>query len=137
MEFAPGNSAGAAGLALRQSSDYYYTFVLIATMAGESEVCLMRRDARNGDGEEKIAGRAVVGAVHFLKVEARGQEYDFLYAKTDGDWDAVARGVDGRILSTPVAGGFVGAYIGMYATSDGDAPDSGYADFDYFGYKPL
>lgn len=137
VEFEPGNSAEAAGLALRQSSDYYYTFVLMATVDGETEICLMRRDARNSDGEEKIAGRAVVGSVHYLKVEAHGQGYDFFYAETDGDWDAVARGVDGRILSTPVAGGFVGAYIGMYATSDGDTIDRGYADFDYFGYKPL
>jgi alpha-N-arabinofuranosidase len=41
--------------------------------------------------------------------------------------------VDGRILSTPVAGGFVGAYIGMYASSNGH-PSENVADFDWFEY---
>lgn len=53
----------------------------------------------------------------------------------------VAQGVDGRILSTPVAGGFVGTYIGMYATSSEGAKSghatSDYVDFDYFEYRPL
>ena len=40
---------------------------------------------------------------------------------------------DGRILSTPVAGGFVGAYIGMYASSNGQ-PSVNTADFDWFEY---
>ena len=44
-----------------------------------------------------------------------------------------AENVDGRILSTPVAGGFVGAYIGMYASSNGQPSDK-VADFDWFEY---
>ncbi len=137
MEFIPQEPADVAGLVLRQSSDYYYAFVLVATTAGQSEMCLMRRDARDRDGEEKIAGLAIAGSVHLLKVEVHGQAYDFFYADADeGTWKAVAQGVDGRILSTPVAGGFVGAYIGMYASSSG-ATESGYADFDCFDYIPL
>jgi xylan 1,4-beta-xylosidase len=41
--------------------------------------------------------------------------------------------VDGRILSTPVAGGFVGTYIGMYASSNGQA-STNRAYFDWFDY---
>jgi alpha-N-arabinofuranosidase len=44
--------------------------------------------------------------------------------------------VDGRILSTPFAGGFVGAYIGMYASSNGH-PSDNVADFDWFEYVGL
>jgi alpha-N-arabinofuranosidase len=45
----------------------------------------------------------------------------------------VAENVDGRILSTPIAGGFVGAYIGMYASSNSQPSDS-VADFGWFEY---
>jgi xylan 1,4-beta-xylosidase len=48
----------------------------------------------------------------------------------------VAQAVDGRILSTPVAGGFVGTYIGMYASSNGQ-PSQNVADFDWFEYLGL
>jgi alpha-N-arabinofuranosidase len=41
--------------------------------------------------------------------------------------------MDGRILSTPVAGGFVGAYIAMYASSNGQF-STNHADFDWFEY---
>ena len=38
------------------------------------------------------------------------------------------------ILSTLVADGYVGTYLGMYASSGGN-PSSGYADFDWFRYE--
>jgi xylan 1,4-beta-xylosidase len=41
------------------------------------------------------------------------------------------RPTDGRILSNPVAGGFVGAYIAMSASSNGHE-STNYADFDWF-----
>jgi alpha-N-arabinofuranosidase len=43
--------------------------------------------------------------------------------------------VDGRVLSWSVAGGFFGALVGVYATSDG-APSTTTADFDWFEYAP-
>jgi alpha-N-arabinofuranosidase len=68
-----------------------------------------------------------------LKVTADGQNYNF-YFSTNGLWHALAENVDGRILSTPVAGGFVGAYIAMYASSNG-LPSANTADFDWFEYS--
>ena len=52
------------------------------------------------------------------------------------EWQLLAENVDGRILSTPVAGGFVGAFIGMYASSNGQS-GTNYADFDWFEYVGL
>ena len=40
---------------------------------------------------------------------------------------------DGRVLSTQVAGGFVGPHIGLYASSNGQPSESA-ADYDYFEY---
>jgi alpha-N-arabinofuranosidase len=50
------------------------------------------------------------------------------------DFILLAENVDGRLLSTDVAGGFVGTYIGMFACSNGtDSPNN--ADFDWFDYS--
>jgi xylan 1,4-beta-xylosidase len=72
----------------------------------------------------------------FLKVDADGQAYSFYVAVEPGEWRPLAEAVDGRILSTPVAGGFTGTYIGMYASSNG-LLSSNRADFDWFAYTGL
>jgi len=66
-------------------------------------------------------------------VEARGQAYSFGVSPDGERWDSVADNVDGRILSTTVAGGFVGAYVGLYASSNGH-PSQNTANFDWFEY---
>jgi alpha-N-arabinofuranosidase len=70
-----------------------------------------------------------------LRVTARGQDYAFGFSQGDEDWrtSAVA---DGRVLSSMVDGCFTGAYVGMYASGNGDASDT-VADFDWFEYGPL
>jgi alpha-N-arabinofuranosidase len=73
----------------------------------------------------------------YLQVEAHGQAYGFHQADSpDGPWTTLAENVDGRILSTPVAGGFLGAFIGLYASSNGRRSAS-CADFDWFEYASL
>jgi alpha-N-arabinofuranosidase len=52
-----------------------------------------------------------------LKIEARGKFYDFYYRTPNTDWELLLNDVDGTYLSTEVAGGFVGAILGMYAYS--------------------
>jgi alpha-N-arabinofuranosidase len=52
------------------------------------------------------------------------------------EWKSLIENVDGRILSTPVADDFVGAYIAMVVTSNGQ-PSTNYADFDWFEYVGL
>ena len=64
-----------------------------------------------------------------------GQDYSF-HMSVDGEsWLPIARNLDGRLLSTQRAGGFVGAYVGMYASSQGH-PSANHADFDWFEYVP-
>jgi alpha-N-arabinofuranosidase len=57
-----------------------------------------------------------------LRITARGGRYDFSYAERADAWRVLARDVDGTILSTHVAGGFVGTVIGMYAYAASPAP---------------
>jgi alpha-N-arabinofuranosidase len=51
----------------------------------------------------------------FLRIVARGAQYDFYYATAPDAWQLLKGDMDGTILSTKVAQGFVGVMFGMYA----------------------
>ena len=63
-----------------------------------------------------------------LTVEGRDLAYRLL---ANGHEVAV---LDGRVLSTDVAGGFTGVMLGPYATSNGQ-PSTSTAYFDWFDYR--
>lgn len=65
-----------------------------------------------------------------FRITARGRYYDFDFRQTSGDWQPLLHGVDGTFLSTEVAGGFVGTYLGMYAIGENQK-----VTFDRFEYK--
>ena len=54
-------------------------------------------------------------ATLYLRIRARGARYDFSYAYRPDAWVLLKGDADGTILSTKVAGGFVGTMLGMYA----------------------
>ena len=128
MEFTPQNEDECAGLALIQNNNFHFLFVL--TKGIEPVVRLIRR----ANGTEVLLSEAPVPAGQIvLRVEAHEQAYSFCFSNQVDEWKVLAKEVDGRILSTPIAGGFVGAYTGMYASSNGQ-PTTNYADFDWFEY---
>ena len=128
LEFTPQNEDECAGLALRQSENFHFLFVV--TKRTEPVVRLTKR----ADGVEEILAEQPLAAGKIqLKVVAHEQAYNFYFSCQPDQWRTLAENVDGRILSTPVAGGFVGAYLGMYASSNGQ-PCANYADYDWFEY---
>ena len=44
--------------------------------------------------------------------------------------------MNGGFLGSETAGGFVGAYIGLFASGNGKSYDE-YVPFDWFSYEPL
>jgi len=132
MDFEPRGAGESAGIVLLQNSDYH--FRLVCTWRPHQRIVQLIR--RYKDDETVIAEQDVADGRLYFKVEAYGQAYSF-YVSTAADvWLPLAQDVDGRLLSTPIAGGFVGAYIGLYASSNG-APSSNYADFDWFEYREI
>ena len=128
MEFTPRTANECAGIVLLQNNDFHFRFIV--TLEDSPVVCLVKREK----GEEKILARQPIRAGRvYLKVTAAGQAYSFYIATDYENWQPVAEDVDGRILSTPVAGGFIGAYIGMYASSNGK-PGDNFTDWDWFEY---
>ncbi|MGP4039364.1 glycoside hydrolase family 43 protein [Gracilibacillus sp. D59] len=132
LEFAPKAENETAGMVLLQNQDFQFRVeVLLEGM--ETFVRLVRREA----GKDEVISKDQIdkGKV-YLKVEAHGQDYSFSYTTQPFDWQVLAENIDGRILSTDVADGFVGAYIGMYASGNGEE-STNYADFDWFEYHGL
>jgi len=131
LEFTPQTEHECAGLALVQNNEFH--FCLVVTRGVETVVRLIRR----AHGVEEALAEQPVGAKRlYFKVEGHGQAYSFYVAIEPDEWRPIAEEIDGRILSTPVAGGFVGTYIAMYASSNGQ-PSTNSADFDWFEYIGL
>ena len=136
LEFTPANPSEEAGLVLLQNDDYHFRFVL-----GQSSSGMTVRLIKRFRGSDTVIAEHALDRDEdansdrlYLRVEAQGQAYSFCVARRLGDWITIARQVDGRLLSTPVAGGFIGAYIGLYASSNGQA-GTNHVDVDWFEYK--
>ena len=113
LEFTPRNSKDIAGLALLQKEDH--NFVLGETIQnGKLTITLTRAEKNN----VQIASAPVKAGKLRLKVEGHDRYYDFYYAEEGGDWQLLAKGVDASNLSTHKSGGFIGACIGLYASSN-------------------
>ena len=118
-------------MALVQNNHFHYSFVI--TRTDQQVIRLIKRMA----GVEEILAELPIAAERcYLKVEAHEQSYNFYAASDLQQWWPIAEGINGRMLSTPVAGGFVGAVIAVYASSNGQA-STNVADFDWFEYRSL
>lgn len=129
MEFQPHTDKETAGMVLLQNHNYQFRMEVIR-QNNQNFIRLIRREA---GVDEEIAAKPVDKSKVYLKVEAIGQQYSFYYTTKPFDWELLRAGTDGTILSTDKAGGFVGAYIGMYCSANGGSSDN-YADFDWFEY---
>jgi alpha-N-arabinofuranosidase len=129
MEFAPRNTEETAGIALIQSNEFHFRFEY-TIWDGQNIIRLVQCKK----GLETILAAKVFAAERiYLKVTALGQEYNFYYGSNEYEKGILIEKVDGRILSTDIAGGFVGTYIGLFASSNGRYSNNK-ADFDWFDY---
>lgn len=69
-----------------------------------------------------------------LQVKGTGARYSFYAGPTADRLDPVAESVDGSFLGSETAGGFVGAYIGLFASGNGQTKEK-YAEFGTFIYE--
>jgi len=110
MPAAPGV---AAGLAAFQSSDFHF-FLGVRRKGDACQVFL--EEVVEGTPEVRVSAGIAAGAGHIvLGMQQQGDSLTFTYASTPGEPVTLASGVDARLLSTQVAGGFVGAMVGIHA----------------------
>ncbi|WP_243455545.1 glycoside hydrolase family 43 protein [Sphingosinicella sp. BN140058] len=126
VRFAPHGEGDEAGLVALQNDEYWF-FLSVSQRDGHRIVKLERRAGPSDPaGGVEIAAAPLPGnaeAPVSLRIRARGGSYDFFYATRDGAWQALRQGEDGKILSTRIAGGFVGSFFGLHAYRGSSPPN--------------
>ena len=130
LDFRPENVGHEAGLTVLINERHHYE---IAVTQEQGDRCIIVR-RRIGDLVAIVARAMIEAGPIELEIEAELDTYTFLYALAGQPARKVATGAT-RYLSSEVAGGFTGVYIGMYGTGNGDGRTSP-ADFDWFEYHP-
>lgn len=131
MEFEPGSREG-CGMVMLMNYQYYIS-MLAEKDDGDTVVSVYRCFA----GKEERLGRILyTGKRIWMKITAYEQDYSFWAATEAENWIPVAEHVDGTLLSKEAAGGFTGAYVGLYGTSRGQATTN-FADYDWFEYGQI
>jgi beta-glucosidase len=110
----PAKGGTAAGLAAFQNETHWYFFG--ARRVGSSVEIFVEK--KNGEHLETLATTTVPSSAQLkLRISGNARAYSFRY-QDDGAWEALKENDDGSILSTDVAGGFVGAVVGPYAREE-------------------
>jgi xylan 1,4-beta-xylosidase len=110
----PTRAGVALGLAAFQSENAWY-FLGVRRGAG-LEVFL---EKRGGARTETIAQAQLRDTPDLkLKISGNARAYSFYFDADGSGWQPLKEGDDGSILSTDVAGGFVGTVVGPYARSE-------------------
>ena len=110
----PAGGHVAAGIAAFQNESYWYFLGARRTSAG-AQVFLERR---HGTRTETLATAPLPNSSLKLAIRGDGASYSFLYDAGGLGWTALRENEDGTVLSTDVAGGFVGAMLGPYARAE-------------------
>lgn len=118
MQYTPNKAGDEAGLVAFQGENYYY-FLKVAL--SEENITVVQLEKRAGDLSETVASEEINFSENnniLLKIRAEATNYHFSYSLNGENWNTLAENMDGTILSTQVAGGFVGTTAGMYAYSN-------------------
>jgi xylan 1,4-beta-xylosidase len=117
----PGETGVAVGLAAFQNeNDWYFLAVRRQTEPSRHRPPLeLFLEKRGGKQTETIARVALDdGSRIKLKIAANARAYSFYFDEDGAGWKPLRENDDGSILSTDVAGGFVGAFVGPYARAE-------------------
>lgn len=118
LNYVPASKKDFAGFALLQNEEYNFTFGKTKLNDGSVAVSLMRAEKTPVAVSTVILKQEDSQKPLRLKISGDGALYDFYYAIADGGWQLMAKGVDATNLTTNKSGGFIGACIGLYATSN-------------------
>jgi alpha-N-arabinofuranosidase len=131
LDFCPEHDGHEAGLTVLANERHHYE---IAVTQIQGDRCIIVR-RRIGDLVAVVAQEKIQAGLVELEIQANDAAYTFTYIIPGQPARQLATGAT-RYLSSEVAGGFTGAYIGMYATSHSSTRTPP-ADFDWFEYHPI
>ena len=116
MLFDPSTDDEHAGRLLLKDETHQYFF----SMGRNEDGKFMSLMQINGKSKNTLALDKLENSVRSvnMKVISNGNSYDFYYALQLDKWKLLCKNVDASYLSTATAGGFTGATIGMYTTTN-------------------
>lgn len=118
VRFTPEAEADEAGLVALQSDEYWFAAV-VGVRDGEPVARLRRRagpsDPVQGTVVAEVPLQGRQGAAVRFRASIDGEKLAFSVRGPRGGWTPLGGPQDGKLLSTRVAGGFVGATLGPYA----------------------
>ena len=137
MNFSPESENEKAGLLAFQNEKYFY-YLCKSIKSGKEVIELFKSDetGKADNGMTLLASEEINTADSkgvYLKIEANGNSYSFFYGISSEVWHPVKENLDARFLSTKIAGGFVGAFYALYATSL-EKPSDNKAQYNWFEY---
>jgi len=135
LDFTAAKPNEKAGLMAFQDESHFY-FICKSIDSSQHPVVQLFKGTSNNKSMELLAQELLSTGQQEtrFRIVANGASYGFEYAPPNGPWKALKNNVDGKFLSTQVAGGFVGSVFAMYATSSGGA-STNTAYFKTFNYE--
>ena len=119
-----------AGMIVLQNGSHHYKVVLCK----DSNRNVIKLVKREGGKEETVANIQWKTKKCFIKLVAQGLDYQFYIGDSEENMQALGSKQDASLNSSNKAGGFIGPFIGMYASSNGEK-SSNKAYFDFFEYQ--
>jgi alpha-N-arabinofuranosidase len=139
MDFLPESENEKSGLLIFQNETHYY-FICKSIEKNQPVIQLLKSVNNDSSFNKmkllesiKISKEENDKEVYF-KIESHGATYSFWYGFAPQKWNLLKDGVDGKFLSTKVAGGFVGCMYALYSTSLGKSSQNK-SYFDWFKYS--
>lgn len=120
-----------AGLVATHNENCYYRFV-VRRENKQNHLQLIQRI--NNKGIKTLKRIPITGKQIDLKMVFNGLKATLFYGTKPNDWQEFMSNVDLSILSPEIAWGFVGTYIGLYASGNGNDSRE-YIYFDHFIYS--
>ncbi len=105
-----------AGLVAFQNEQYHY-YLAVKTKKGKATVFL---EQAKGGKPKLISSQDLTTNPEQLRLRIQGKagEISLFYADPQGDWQQLGQVQDAKLLSTQVAGGFVGTTLGLHARQE-------------------
>lgn len=139
LQFDPAQDGESAGLFYGQHAYAHFKLEIIQT-DGQKKVQLYKCYKENRRDkeviQEKIASQVVSDEVLILSAKSTGTSIQFYFEAASGDRQPIGKTQSSLFLSSRIAGGFTGSYVGMFASSNGKT-SSNTAAFDWFEYRNL
>ena len=126
LVFDPTNEHEQAGMTLVNNGQH---FDVLVKNAGDKRVVFVELQF----GKITYKSKEFVLEPGPVNLRVSGQKTSFTFSFSQEEKYVDIETVDSRFLSTETVGWFTGVYVGLYATSKGEASE-GYAEYDYFEY---